>query len=252
MSIYREKTAVNESPEASRDLYVLSLRGVLQVFRKRLWLVTLISGVTTALIVGFSLMQTPMYESSMKVLIGQQSGSSTPGSLGGDVQGLQQLTQTMAEGVNSRPIAEATIQQLDLDITAEDFLEKRLSVRQIAATQYIEVKYRDSSPERAKLVADTIGAVFSERVSEVSPSTNSITATVWERAEVENEPVSPNIPLNAGLALAVGAMLGMGLALLLEYLDDSWRSPEEAEQISGVPTFGVVPEFGASEVPVKD
>jgi capsular polysaccharide biosynthesis protein len=38
-------------------------------------------------------------------------------------------------------------------------------------------------------------------------------------------------------------MLGLGLALLAEYMDDSWRSPEEVEQITGVPTFGAVPEF---------
>lgn len=41
----------------------------------------------------------------------------------------------------------------------------------------------------------------------------------------------------------LGLMLGTGAAFLLEYLDDSWRSPEEAEQVSGVPTFGMVPAF---------
>ena len=40
-------------------------------------------------------------------------------------------------------------------------------------------------------------------------------------------------------------VFGMRLAFLLEYVDDSWRSPEEAEQVSGVPTFGVIPEFEA-------
>jgi hypothetical protein len=33
------------------------------------------------------------------------------------------------------------------------------------------------------------------------------------------------------------------MAFLLEYLDHSWRSPEEAEQITGVPTVGIIPEF---------
>jgi capsular polysaccharide biosynthesis protein len=35
----------------------------------------------------------------------------------------------------------------------------------------------------------------------------------------------------------------VGLAFLLEYLDDYWRSPREVEQVSGVPTLGIVPEF---------
>jgi capsular polysaccharide biosynthesis protein len=38
-------------------------------------------------------------------------------------------------------------------------------------------------------------------------------------------------------------MLGIGLALLMEHLDHSWRSPEEVEQISGVPTFATIPDF---------
>jgi capsular polysaccharide biosynthesis protein len=45
----------------------------------------------------------------------------------------------------------------------------------------------------------------------------------------------------------MGVVLGIGLALLLEHLDDSWRSPEEMEQISGVPTFGVIPNLDATE-----
>jgi signal peptidase I len=33
------------------------------------------------------------------------------------------------------------------------------------------------------------------------------------------------------------------MAFLLRFLSSGWRSPEEVEQISGVPTFGVIPEF---------
>ncbi len=229
--------------DAAEGEYVLSLIDFLWVIWRRLWVILLMATVLTGAAVGFSLAQTPMYEASITILIGQERGSSAPGNLGSDVQGLQQLTQTMAEGVNSRPVAEAVIQQHNLRVTPEDFLEDYLSVEQINTTQFIQVDYRDSSSERARLVANTVGEVFSEQVSNVSPSANDVTATVWERADVPDRPVSPNLVLNIGLALVAGLMLGVGLAFLLEYLDDSWRSPEEAEQISGVPTFGVIPEF---------
>jgi capsular polysaccharide biosynthesis protein len=87
--------------------------------------------------------------------------------------------------------------------------------------------------------------VFAQQVSEVSPSASAITATVWERSPVPEESVSSTLLRNALAALAVGLMLGIGLAFLLEYLDDSWRSPEELEQVTGVPTFAVVPLFKA-------
>jgi capsular polysaccharide biosynthesis protein len=49
------------------------------------------------------------------------------------------------------------------------------------------------------------------------------------------------------VALTIGLMLGIGLAFLLErFVDDGWRSPEEVEQASGVPTFGTIPNFEAA------
>src|SRR5215213_268511 len=224
--------------------YAFSLQDLFRGLRRRLWVIALMTAVFTGAAVAFSLAQTPMYEASVEILVGQEQGAgSTPGSLGGDVQGLEQLTATMAKGVNSRPIAEEVIQQLNLQVTPEEFLEKHLSVRQVIQTQFIEVNYRDSSPERAQQVANAIGDVFSEQVSQVSPSASAITATVWTRAVVPDEPVSPK-PVRTGmLALVLGLMLGLGLALLLEYLDNSWRSPKHVEQVSGVPTFAVIPTF---------
>ena len=85
--------------------------------------------------------------------------------------------------------------------------------------------------------------MFSERSTEVSRSANAITATVWETAVLPEHPVKPNPLRNAAVALVLGTFLGLGLAFLLEYLDDSWNSPEEVERVSGIPTFGVIPEF---------
>src|SRR5215210_6605047 len=169
--------------------HIFSLSDLLGVIWKRLWIVVLVAALLTGAVVGFSLAQTPVYEASIKILVGQERGiTETPN----DVLGLQQLTQTMVGGVSSRPVAEAVIRQENLQMTTEEFLGEYLSVQQEPNTQWIDVRFRDPSPERARLVANAIGDVFSEQVSEVSPSANAITATVWERAELPDEPVSPN------------------------------------------------------------
>jgi capsular exopolysaccharide synthesis family protein len=62
---------------------------------------------------------------------------------------------------------------------------------------------------------------------------------------VPDEPVSPNPSRNAVLALMLGLLLGSGLAIALETLDDSWRSPEAVEEISERPNLGVIPEVKA-------
>ena len=230
------------SAQDAEGQYVISLKDLFEVVKRRSWIILLTAVLCAGLAVGFSLLQTPVYEASIKILVGQERGrTDAPRD---DVNSLQQLTRTMAEGVNSRPVAEGVIQELGLQTSPGEVLDN-LSAEQVRETQFIQVNYRDPSPERAQQGANTVGDVFSEQISEVSPSASAVTATVWERAETPDEPVEPN-PLRNGLAaLVLGLGLGMGLAFLLEHLDDSWRSPEEAEQVSGVPTFGIVPEFEA-------
>jgi capsular polysaccharide biosynthesis protein len=217
----------------------LSIRDLFRTIWQRLWIIVLVALLFVGAAVGFGLYQTPMYEASIKVLVGQKQGlTDTPG----DVIGLQQLTQTITELADTRTVADAVIQQHDLKTPTDEFLET-MSVEPIGETQVIEISYTDPDPRQASAIANTIGEVVSEQVSEVSSNANSITATSVESAVVPENPVSPNLLLNGILALFVGTILGVGLAFLLEQLDDRWRSPEEAMQISGVPTLATVREF---------
>jgi capsular exopolysaccharide synthesis family protein len=53
--------------------------------------------------------------------------------------------------------------------------------------------------------------------------------------------VTPNIPRNLEFALLIGLIGGVAIALGLEALDTTVRTPEQAESISGLPTIGVIP-----------
>ena len=223
---------------------VVSLRDLLLPVWRRLWAVMLVVVMVVGTTIGFTLVQTPIYEASVKILIGSQAEGETevPGNLYGDVQGLQTLTQTMTEAVASRPVAKAVIQRLDLSMSPNTLIDN-LTASQVNATPFIWISYRDPDPERAHRIAGAVAEVFSEKVSEVNPSTSPINATVWERPPVPEEPASPNLLRNLLAGLAVGLMLGVVLAFLLEHLDDSWRSQEELERMTGVPTFGIIPVF---------
>lgn len=228
-----------------RDDHPFSLKDLVLPVWKRLWVVALVVLILTGASMGFTYLQTPIYESSIKLLVGQKEGGAAE-NLAGEIPGLQQLTQTMTAAVDTRPVAEAVVQELDLSMSPAEVLDN-LSAEQDAATLFIDVSYTDPDPVRAQRVANTVGEVFSEQISGVNLSASGATATVWVKAEVPQEPASPSIPRNLLLALALGLMIGVGLAYLLEYLDDSWRSPEEVEQIAGVPTLGAVPAFRVPE-----
>jgi capsular polysaccharide biosynthesis protein len=226
--------------------YLFSPIVLLKVLRRRLRIILVVALMLMGLAVGFSFVQTPTYEASILVLVGEKDKNISSPNLVGDVQGLQESTETMARAVDTRPIAKEVVERLDLHQSSQDLLDN-LSAEPVALTQFIEVTYEDSSPERAQRIVNTAGAVFSDRVAVVSPSANSITATVWEHAAMPDSPVSPHPVRNGMLALALGLLLGVGLAFLLEHLDDRWRSPEEVEQVTGVPTLSLIPEYKESK-----
>lgn len=219
-------------------------RDVLFIVWKRAWVVALVAVVFVGAAVGFGLLQTPSYEASAKLLVGQKpvEDSERPTSLGSDIQGLQQATQTVAVAVASEPVADDVVTGLGLSTDPKSLLGN-LKVEQVQATQFIQLTYSDPNPERAQRVVNAIGDVAAKRISDSSAGTSGIEASVWEYAVPPRFPVGPD-PLRLGLlALGLGLMLGTALTFLLEYLDDGWRSPDEVEGISGAPNFGVIPDF---------
>ena len=72
---------------------------------------------------------------------------------------------------------------------------------------------------------------------------------VVDSARVPLSPTSPNIPRNIGLGVILGLCGGVGLAFLLESLDNTVRTAEQAELASGLPTLGVVPQFLRADAP---
>ena len=228
-----------EGAEVERNL---TLRDLLRILWKRLWVIVLMALVFVGAAVGSSFWQTPVYEASATLLVGQKQGKIEQPNLMSSVEGLQQLTHTVVEAVDSRPIAEEVVQQQGLQMTPQDLLDN-LAVEQVEDTQFVGLSYRDTDPEKAQEIINHVGDVSSERISEAVSGTDSITVSVWDPAPLPEAPVSPDPVRDAFLALGLGLMFGIGLAFLLEGLDTRWRSAEEVEQASGAPVFGVIPEF---------
>jgi exopolysaccharide transport family protein len=64
---------------------------------------------------------------------------------------------------------------------------------------------------------------------------------IIDAARVPTSPSEPNIPRNLSFALMLGIISGVGLAFLLENMDNTVRTPEQAQAISGLPSLGMIP-----------
>src|SRR5687767_8571486 len=85
---------------------------ILRIFSRRVGAVILVMIVVTGATLGFSLLQAPTYEASIKILVGQKSTESS--NLNGEVSGLQEFTLTVARAVPTLPVAQAVVDQLNL------------------------------------------------------------------------------------------------------------------------------------------
>jgi polysaccharide biosynthesis transport protein len=88
-----------------------------------------------------------------------------------------------------------------------------------------------------------------ERMKEIGvagevPNSN---VSIIDAAAAPQWPSSPRKLLDLSLAGVFSLFFGVGLAFLLDHLDDGLHNPEEAEIYLGLPSLGAVPDFAALE-----
>src|SRR3712207_5397688 len=108
------------------------------------------------LTLAFSLYQTPTYEATVKVLVSREEADDWWPLRPYDGVGLQETTLTVARVVRSESVARATIEQLKLPGLGSREMLANMSVEPDPGTMFVNVSYRDSDPQRAQLLANTI------------------------------------------------------------------------------------------------
>jgi len=82
------------------------------------------------------------------------------------------------------------------------------------------------------------------RLAEVQAMDNIVIA---EPAELPRYPVKPRTLMNTLLAAVVGCMLAVGVAFLIEYLDDTIKTSEDVGQALGLSTLGAITRFHSAD-----
>ena len=67
------------------------------------------------------------------------------------------------------------------------------------------------------------------------------TVNVLEAATLPTEPIGPNKRATVLLAAVIGFVLAAGAAYFLEYLDDTFKNPDDIQKTLGLTTLGAVP-----------
>ncbi len=218
----------------------LDLRDLLHLLRKRLKmivLVTLVATVTSGIISLFLL--TPIYESSTEIIVNQSETREQNVLNLQDVQTNLQLVDTYSVIIKSPRIIDQVIETLDLPLSTQELIDK-VEVTAVENSQVISIKVEDPSLEQAVAIANTTAEVFQAEVVEIMNVDN---VQILNAAEVTADaaPVKPRTLLNVAIAFVVGLMTAVGIAFLLEYLDNTFKTEKEIEQILELPVLGTIP-----------
>jgi capsular exopolysaccharide synthesis family protein len=182
---------------------------------------------------------TPIYRASATVLVNQ---TQVPGTIAyNDILTSERLTKTYRELIKKRPVLDTVIDELALPFGPEE-LAGMIDVEVVGDTQLLRVSAESSDPEQARLIADAAASAFIvENARNQFSRPGSV--SVVEAATTPGSPVRPSVLLNTILGALAGLILAGGLAALLEYLDDTVKSPEEVEAAAGLTTLGGVARF---------
>jgi protein tyrosine kinase modulator len=195
-------------------------------------------------------LQQPVYDASATVVVSPKGG--TQDNFSNTISGLQALAIEMEAAGLNRSMVEEIVNTVESSAVSAAEINNNLTIAQLEDTRFLTFTYSDTVKKRAQEVVNVTAKTFAEKAPEASGVAANTVVNVNALAGVPPTPEEPD-PLRNGFgALLIGLMLGIGLAFLLEYLYLSGlRSPEKVEQVSGVPTFGTIPDFEAARARKK-
>lgn len=109
-----------------------------------------------------------------------------------------------------------------------------------ASVQYHNLRMEVET--RRQLLDDLLKRQSETEVTARLQATRESNVRIVDRALVPGGAFAPSLRRDVGMALGFGLFLGLGCIFLLEYLDRSLKTAEEAERVLGLPVLAVIPD----------
>lgn len=211
----------------------------LRIFRKRGWIVILVALVAAASAFGFSKLQTPVYSANVKLSVNPARAD------WGLANITRELLRNYAENIRTHTMAQEVIDRAQLDMDTTTLLGK-LFVSPAADTFTLQLEARDTDPEVAMTIVQTMAEVFKEDRDAWNQKQDkrdqidvSILDNVWN---LGYQQYSPNTKINTAAGGLFGLLVGLLVVFFLEWLEqDVIRSATDVERTIGVTVLGSIP-----------
>ena len=172
--------------------------------------------------------------STTRLYVVNQSGENGAGITNQDLQAGSFLVKDYKEIILSQDVLKNVTTTLGLTGGIKD----KITVTIPTDTRILSISVRDSDPNQAATIANTLRDEAAKKIIEVTKVSD---VTTLEAALPAENPSTPQTKRNLVLGFIVGAFLATALVLVLEVLDDRVKRPQDIEEGLGMTLLGVVP-----------
>jgi capsular polysaccharide biosynthesis protein len=191
----------------------MELRRYLDIIVRRWWIALTAFAVTTGATMFWVLPQPKVYESAGTFVVGPRAVNDEA-----SVRAFDTLSRGEAINATYASIASSDLVRARAEARVDPSIETdglEVSAEVLTGTNILEISVRGLDPEAVRELAV---AVSQEAVSYVSASDEGYKLSLLDEPRLNRSPVAPNKPLIIATGVFFGALLGLGLAFVIEYL----------------------------------
>lgn len=229
----------------------IDLKDYIKIIKHRIWIILACVALTVSVtgIVSYLFID-PVYQASTKLIVNKTNEKTTINQLTtADVTLNIQLINTYKEIIKTPAIMGKVAEQYPQLGMSTQQLINAVKVSSVNNTQVMTVVVQDKSYERARNIVNAVSAVFKQEIPQIMKVDN-VSLLNEALPESNPAPVKPNPILNIAIAFVVSLMVSVGVAFLLEYLDDTIKTEEDVAEFLGLPTIGLISKIKDEEASV--
>ena len=224
---------MNNQEANTIEIDVLSL--LKTIWRKK-FLILLTAILTTGLAFAYSaFLATPQYDSTTRLYVVNQASDNEAGITNQDLQAGSFLVKDYKEIILSQDV----LKNVTTTLGITDDIKEKITVNIPVDTRILSISVRDSDPNQAATIANTLRDEAAKKIIEVTKVSD---VTTLEAALPAEKPSTPQTKRNLVLGFVAGAFLATALVLVLEVLDDRVKRPQDIEEGLGMTLLGMVPD----------
>ena len=210
----------------------MTLLELLHLLRKKWYLVVVFplvfAGATAIYCWGF---MSNDYTSDVSLYVLNKTDEQSSNITSSDTTASQQLANDIAVMAQSNRVIDATAQSLGMS-TLKGY---DIKVTSATTNRVITLSVTGKKPEAVAQIANELAKQTAVEVMELKA------VNIVDAAQVPNAPSGPNRIMYTAVAFLAGLFFAVALIVLLDLIDTTVKSPEEAEELLGLPVLGRMP-----------